>query len=120
MSLAFTVPGRPVPAVRMTTKSMHVNKYAKRYLDYKQQVSWVARSHMQEKPTDKPVGVNIAFYLHGGRIGDIDNLYKGVTDALNKIVYEDDRQIKRMGAKILKCEKNKQRAEVEVFELEAV
>lgn len=116
-TINIIVPGRPVPAVRMTQKSMHVNKYAKRYLQYKKQVGWIARSHMQGEPIEGDAGVRLTLYIHGRNHGDIDNLFKGVTDALNKIVYKDDRQIKRMESKIIPCDKTNERAEVEVYEL---
>lgn len=120
MDISFTIPGKPVPAVRMTQKSMHVNKLAKRYLAYKRQVGWIARSHVQEGPTDKPVLVNIAFFIHGNRRGDIDNLFKGATDSLNKIVYKDDKQIRQMKSRIVTCEKDEERTEIQIYELDLV
>lgn len=115
--ISFTVPGRAVPAVRMTQKSMYVNKYAKRYLTYKKQVGWVAKQHMKGEPIEGNVGVNLSLYIHGNR-ADIDNLFKGVTDSLNKIVYKDDKQIKEMKSRIFPCEKDMERAEIEVYELD--
>jgi len=120
MVVEFTIPGKPVPAVRMTQKSMHVNKLAKRYLAYKRQVGWIARSHMQGEPTDKPVLVNITFYIHGNRRGDLDNLFKGATDSLNKIVYKDDKQIRQMKSRIVICEKGEERTEIQIYELDLV
>ncbi|MGP4107379.1 RusA family crossover junction endodeoxyribonuclease [Virgibacillus sp. L01] len=73
-----------------------------------------------KKTTNEPVGVNITLYICGSKHGDIDNLFKGVTDSLNKIVYNDDRQIKAMKSRILACEKDKERSEVEVYLLDAL
>lgn len=115
--IEFTVPGRAVPAVRMTQRSKFT-KRAKRYLAYKGQVGWIARQHYRGRPTDKPVKLSIALYLSGGNQGDIDNYYKTIADSLNKIIYEDDRQIKIMEAKKVECEKNKERVEVKVHELD--
>ena len=120
MVIEFVIPGKPIPAVRMTQKSMHVNKLAKRYLAYKRQVGWIARSHMQKEPTDKPVLVNITFYIHGNRRGDLDNLFKGATDSLNKIVYKDDKQIRQMKSRIAICEKGEERTEIQIYELDLV
>lgn len=114
MIIEFTIPGKAVPAVRMTKKSMYVNKYAKRYLQYKQHVAWIAKGKMKSPPVNDDVGVKLTHYIHGNR-ADIDNLFKSVTDALNKVVYNDDRQVKRMESKIIKCGKEEERTEVEIY-----
>ncbi|WBX81308.1 RusA family crossover junction endodeoxyribonuclease [Virgibacillus salarius] len=101
----------------MTQKSMYVNKYAKRYLAYKKQVGWIAKQHMKDKPIEGHVGVKLTHYIHGNR-ADIDNLFKGVTDALNKIVYKDDRQVKQMESRIIPCEKEEQRTKIVIYELD--
>src|SRR5699024_1912992 len=80
--IAFTVQGRAIPAVRMTQRSKYTRQ-AKRYLAYKNQVGWVARSQMKGSPTSEPVAVNIKIYLSGGNQGDIDNYFKSITDSLN-------------------------------------
>lgn len=115
--IAFTVPGRPMPAVRMTQKSMYVNKYAKRYLAYKRQVGWIAKAAAKGRPSENPIGVNLQLYIHGGNHGDIDNYAKSITDALNKIAYKDDKQIVVMNLRKHKCGKDEERAEVEVYEV---
>ncbi len=113
----FSVPGRAVPAVRMTQRSKYT-KQAKRYLAYKNQVAWTAKSLYRGKPVTENVGVNLNVYLKGGQQGDIDNYFKSVTDSLNKIIYFDDRQIKEMNARKLDCETAaEERIEVVVYEL---
>lgn len=113
----FSVPGRAVPAVRMTQRSKYT-KQAKRYLAYKNQVAWKARSLYRGRPVTDDVGVNLNVYLKGGQSGDIDNYFKSVTDSLNKIIYMDDRQIREMSARKLDCEsKDDERVEVVVYEL---
>lgn len=115
---SFSVPGRAVPAVRMTQKSMYVNKYAKRYLQYKKLVAWAARASYKKQPVKSNVGITLNVYLKGGRQGDIDNYFKSVTDSLNKIIYEDDRQVREINARKIECEsKEEERAEVVVYEL---
>ncbi|CDQ41489.1 RusA family crossover junction endodeoxyribonuclease [Virgibacillus salexigens] len=116
--IQLTIPGKPVPAVRMTQKSMYKNKYAQRYLLYKRKVGWIAKQHMKGKPIEGHVGVKLTHYIHGNR-ADIDNLFKGVTDALNKIVYKDDRQVKHMESRITPCKKEEQRTEIEIYELDS-
>jgi|SRR5699024_2562953 len=115
--IEFTVPGRAVPAVRMTQRSKFT-KRAKRYLAYKNKVGWVARQHFRGRPTDKPVKLSIAIYLSGGNQGDIDNYYKTIADSLNEIIYEDDRQIKVMEAKKIECGKDEERVEIRVYEID--
>lgn len=116
MQLEFTVPGRAVPAVRMTQRSKFT-KRAQRYLTYKNQVGWVAKQHYRGKPTSDPVAVYVKLYLCGGNQGDIDNYFKSITDSLNKIVYDDDRQVRMMQARKIECEKEEERVEVRVIKL---
>jgi len=116
--IEFTVPGRAVPAVRMTQRSKFTRR-AQRYLAYKKQVGWTARQHFKGKPTDKPVCVEIKVYLHRGVQGDVDNYFKSIADSLNKIVYEDDRQIKMIKASKIECSsKGDERIEVKVYEID--
>lgn len=119
MLVEFTVPGRSIPAVRMTQRSKFTSR-ARRYLAYKQQVGWAARSEYKGKPTDKPVCVEVKVYLHRGVQGDVDNYFKSIADSLNKIVYKDDRQIRKIKASKIECKKNEERVEVKVYELAEV
>lgn len=43
-----------------------------------------------------PVKMVVVFYLPDKRRRDLDNLFKTVSDALNKIVYHDDSQIREL------------------------
>ena len=90
--VSFSVPGRPVPAVRMTQKGKWGNA-AQRYLAYKRQVALCAQAAMAGKnPVEGPVVAEMSVFVSGRR-GDIDNYIKSVFDACNGIVYRDDRQI---------------------------
>lgn len=114
---AFKVPGRAIPAVRMTQRSKFTRQ-AKRYLSYKNQVGYIARSTYKKKPVSSDVKVKVDIYLKGGVQGDIDNYFKAITDSLNNIVYEDDRQVKEMIARKLDCEKKEdERVEVVIYQL---
>lgn len=110
----FSVPGRAIPAVRMTQRSKGTPQ-ARRYLSYKKLVAWTAKSQYKDLPVSKDIGVNINVYLNGGNQGDIDNYFKSITDSMNKIVYMDDRQVKEMSARKLQSEN--ERVEVIVYEL---
>ncbi|WP_163579108.1 RusA family crossover junction endodeoxyribonuclease [Gracilibacillus saliphilus] len=118
--MKLVIPGRPVPAVRMTQKSMFKNKYAQRYLSYKRHVGLIARRDYKDKPTSEKVAVSLSIYLSGGNQGDIDNYFKSITDSLNKIVYEDDRQIAQADIRKIECEKDQERVEVDIKVLEGV
>ena len=52
-----------------------------------------------KEPITAPLSCVIKFYRKykstSRRFGDCDNLYKAVTDAMNKVVYQDDSQIVR-------------------------
>ncbi|MFZ4452068.1 RusA family crossover junction endodeoxyribonuclease [Salibacterium aidingense] len=109
----LSIPGRPVPAVRMTRRGVHVKKSAQRYLSYKSMVGWIAKQQ-KVKPIDGPVEIDITVHLCGGNQGDIDNYAKSITDGLNTIAYEDDKQIHSMHLHKRQCSKEEERAEVKI------
>jgi len=112
----FTVPGRAIPAIRMN-RHMKRSKRNMRYMHYRNQIGWIAKSEHSGPPVKCDVGVNVNVYLNGGVQGDVDNYFKTITDSMNKIVYADDKQIKEMAARKIECEKNEERVEVVVYEL---
>ncbi|CAM3778088.1 RusA family crossover junction endodeoxyribonuclease [Alkalicoccus chagannorensis] len=114
--ITLTIPGKPVPAVRMTGRGAHVKPNAKRYLDYKSSVGWLAKSQYKQPPMTANVAVNVTFYIHGKVRGDIDNLFKSVTDGLNKIIYKDDKQITQAVAEIKSCDKDEDHVVIEIKE----
>lgn len=94
--IEITIPGRPVPAVRMTRRGKWIKANAKRYLAYKDIVRWTALDEMKKlgfAPIEGPVGVELHAWISGGRPGDIDNIQKSVFDGLNGVVWYDDRQV---------------------------
>lgn len=107
----FTVPGRAVPAARMTQRSKFTSKQAERYLSYKNKVGWIAKQH-KVKQLDGSVSVDVYVYLYKGRQGDADNYGKSITDALNGIAYRDDVQVKRLVVEKRECGPSEERAEV--------
>lgn len=111
---SFTVPGRAIPAIRLNRK-MKRTKRNMRYMHYRNQIGWIARSEHAAPPVKCDVGVNVNVYLNGSTQGDVDNYFKTITDSMNKIVYADDRQIREMSAR--KIESEDERVEVVVYEL---
>lgn len=88
MTWHLTVPGRPVPAVRMTTRSKWSQR-ARQSLSYQQQVAYYAVAAKLPRPVPgEYVALTITIYLQAvkgrlpGRRGDIDNLHKAVQDGL--------------------------------------
>lgn len=93
--ISFVIPGRPVPAVRMTTRSKKINKKALRYLAYKDEVGWRARQVFRA-PFVGSVAVEINIYLTNDEDMDVDNVEKSILDGMNMIAYIDDRQVKEL------------------------
>lgn len=122
MTIKFVVPGRAVPYKRMTQKSKFVNTDAQRYLAYKQYVKVHAKIAMNQAGATmitkgRPIEFGCKVYLKGGLDADLSNYIKGIEDALNKLVYEDDRWIVRyigMPEKVFVSDKNEERVEIEV------
>lgn len=114
-SYVLTVPGRPVPAVRMTQKGKFVKPEAARYLEYKEKVGWIARFGGIKKINGN-IAVRCRFYVKGGHMPDIDNLLKSILDSLNGIAWEDDRQIAMVFAE--RIIGTPERAEIEISNIE--
>jgi len=115
----FVVPGRPVPAVRMTQKGKFVKARAQQYLAYKEYVTWCAIKARLQK-LNGPVGIEICVYISDRKAGDWDNYGKAITDALNGVAYQDDRQI--VVGKVIKalCPAGEERAVIRLWKTEEV
>lgn len=117
--IEFTVPGRPVPAVRMTRRSKWVDPQAQRHLEYKEFVGWIAKQAYKGEPLTGDVAVRFTFYLKPkGRRPDLSNLSKMIEDALNKIVWKDDVQVAHSEATRIFSESEPERVEIVVEEVE--
>ena len=111
----FTIPGRPLPAARMTRRGKWVKRAAQKYLTFREFVGWEARKHFRE-PWQGPVGIELRFFLKVNRSrGDGDNLFKAILDGMNGIAFEDDSQVVEGHFHILDGEP--QRTEVRVWKL---
>jgi Holliday junction resolvase RusA-like endonuclease len=111
----LTIPGRPVPAVRMTQRSKFSNKTAQRYLAYKEQIGWEAKAAGCKEPLIGKIEVSAKAYIKLlSREIDIDNLAKAFLDGLNKIAWYDDQQVVRLIMdKIYVGHASEERAEIE-------
>lgn len=114
----ITIPGRPVPAVRMTQRGKFVKRDAGRYLRYKNEIAWAAKAEKMRQGLETiegPVEVTAVFYLYGKREGDLDNLGKSAMDGMNGVIWVDDRQVRRLTLeKVTVDSEEEQRAEIEV------
>lgn len=110
----FVVPGRPVPAVRMTRHGKWVSDRAKGYLAYKTQVGWAAKA-AHFGLIHGPVRVEIHIYLKGQRAGDVDNYAKSILDGCNGVIWLDDAQVVELH--VFRHAGRPERAEVRVTEI---
>lgn len=94
-AVRFVIPGRPVPAARpMVTKKGVF--YPKRYQDWLKAAKVYARqAWLGKEPLTGPVVVDIELY-GSRRNADLDNLVKGVLDALQGTVVSDDKQVEAL------------------------
>ena len=93
---------RIIPAVRMNKRTMFANtkggKRAREYLACKDALSWKYKDARGPGtpfffPPKTPIRVMIDIRAPNIFVWDVDNLMKTVTDAANKIIYDDDRYI---------------------------
>jgi crossover junction endodeoxyribonuclease RusA len=117
--VTLVIPGRPVPAVRMTQRGKFVRPRAKAYLEYKNWVGMMGQIN-GVVPIRGPVRVLIRVYVSGSP-GDWDNYAKSVCDGLNGVAWEDDRQIVD-GRVVVKAgvPKSDERVEIEIEPFEEV
>lgn len=128
--MTLTINIKPKGAVRMTRRGMHVKKNAQEYLAYKDEIALYAKKHFLA-PHDKPVAVRAKFFyeiprswtkrekemasaglLRPAVTPDIDNVIKGLFDALNGIAWTDDKLVVEEHSS--KWYSNEPRIEVEV------
>lgn len=91
--IVFIVDGEPVP--KQSYRSVKGGGYSDpRVKEWQRRVSWAATLAMQGRSMlEGPVAIRIVFCLSNRRRTDLDNLNKGVSDALNGIVFKDDHQV---------------------------
>ncbi|MDI3298252.1 MAG: RusA family crossover junction endodeoxyribonuclease [Bacillota bacterium] len=114
----FTVPGRPVakarPRIALGRRSARA--YTPREtLEYERAVGWAAREAYRGEPVEGPVELRMVVYVRRRGRGDLSNYVKSVEDGLNGIVWVDDRQVRRIEARLARAGKAAdERVEVEV------
>ncbi len=118
MQVELTIPGRPIPAQRMTQKSKWTDR-AQRSLDYQEQVAWEWKRITGGKKLEGPLKLTTKFYFNDRRHGDLSNLVKAIEDGLQYgHAFDNDKQIKRYGKNTGIYFEDKERAEIIIEELE--
>jgi len=118
MQLQFTVPGRPVPAVRTTQRQKFVDPRYAKYRDYKDYFAMLAQHELNKHrlasfSKDEPIVFNAKVYLYSKRRVDVDNLLKSFFDASNRILWHDDSQVVKASVeKIFVSKKDEERVEI--------
>ena len=112
--ISFSVPIKPRPTPRPRVRSGQKGAYyPKGYQSYKDELEWLTKqAWMEAKKTEtvKPYSVHITVYKDRFDVsvrnswrerdsvrGDLDNLQKGIVDALQTVgVIDDDRNVHEM------------------------
>jgi Holliday junction resolvase RusA-like endonuclease len=91
--IIFLVDGEPKP--KQSYRAVKGGGYTDpRVKAWQQTVAIRAREAMQgREPLTGPVSMRVVFVLGNRRRVDLDNLNKGVSDAMNGIVFVDDTQV---------------------------
>lgn len=101
--ISFVVEGQPKPKQRPRINRKTGKAYTpKATQQYQRLVRGAAISQMAGRP--QMVGdlaVEVTFYRKTNVRADVDNLVKGITDPLNGLVWEDDRQIVQLVARVI-------------------
>ena len=94
-----------VPRAKQSTRFGSRGCYTpKDLVAYQNGVGWEAKIAMMAAGLDlftETVQTEIVFRVPDLRKRDIDNLEKAINDAMNGIVYEDDRQVVKVGKEIV-------------------
>lgn len=117
--IEILVEGEPIPAARPRFSGGRVYQ-PKRNSDYRQRIQTAARSVMNgQEPLKGEICAQVKLfrkYKPTAKIfGDVDNFLKNIFDAMNSVVYVDDRQIVRCVVE-KHLDKVNPRAEIQVEE----
>ena len=104
---AFVVDGEPTPKARprtITTSKGDVRTYTPKTTRSAEQVIGESAKNglhrLGDFPVDTPVKLVVDVYVEKKGRGDLDNYVKTVMDALNGVIWKDDRQVEELVASI--------------------
>lgn len=115
ITVRVDVAPRPKARARVTKHGTYTPQAVREFEKQVARAAWLAMSCNQLQPFTGPLEASFVFGLEAMR-GDLDNYQKAVQDALNGVVYVDDRQIQRHHAVKLR-RKGKPFCEVTITEL---
>lgn len=110
----IVVPGRPRPKGRPRFGRGGRAFTPKTTLEYEQLIQKNAKSIVTKPFESNDITFNVVVYFKNKTHGDVDNYVKIASDALNKIAYNDDKQIKHIEGHLY-YDKN-ERMEIEIIE----
>lgn len=90
----------PIPQPRMTQRGKYVKENAINYLKWKEEVGWEVKLRFKnQSPWTELLKMSGKFYLTLRMYNqcDLSNLIKAIEDALQGIIYLNDKQIKSYG-----------------------
>ena len=93
----FEIPGEPVPKGRPRATRHGVVYTPKRTKEWEKAV-FVAAKQSRIPKMSGDLTVIVEFYRKSRRRTDLDNLIKGVMDALNRVAWDDDSQVVKIMA----------------------
>ena len=94
----FFVEGKPVAKGRPRVTRYGTTYTPAKTREWEEMVAWSARIALgSDPPMEVPVAVQLVFYRPRAN-SDLDNLIKAVLDAMNGLVYADDKQISSIHA----------------------
>ena len=103
--MQFYVVGKVVPYVRMTQRGKWVDRQAIRYMVWKEYFGRKLKEIIQASgfemiPKGEPIWSTMVYELPGPRTPrfDLDNAIKGILDASQGIVFENDMDVERIVA----------------------
>lgn len=95
----FIVPSNPIPAPRMTRRdSWNPSRQVVRYREFKDTVVTFARNQGVRGELKTPVALSFIFGLAGRQSKDMDNIIKGIKDALVRAGHLSDDTYKEVPA----------------------
>lgn len=90
----FNFPGRPMSKDNEKIFNRQGRVFtSKKFKDYENYLRLSAKSQFMEKPIDGPISLRLTFYFKNKVRPDLTNLPKSVCDAMNGVVWKDDKQI---------------------------
>ena len=117
MKIELTIPGRPVPAQRMTQKTKWTRR-SRRSLEYQESVAWEWKTVTKALKLEGPLKLTAKFYFKDRRHGDLSNLVKAIEDGLQYgQAFDNDKQIIRYGGETGIYYDSEERAEIIIEEL---